>query len=170
MTRNDWIQKWLTYGLGLLPIWLLDAYILPRYPVFGVLPMLLPLTVASVAVLEGSYAGAGFGLAVGLLWEATYPAGNGGFVFGMALGGMLSGSLSQYALSRSFLGCLFCSSGLLAALSGLRVCFALLNDDASLRALLAVALPELIFSLVWLPLVWLIFNVVYRRVGGDKLA
>ena len=42
MTRRDLIQKWLTYTLGLLPVWLLDAYILPRYPLYGMTPMLLP--------------------------------------------------------------------------------------------------------------------------------
>mgnify|MGYP007025260208 CR=1 FL=1 len=50
-------------------MWVLDAYILPRYPLMGVSPVLLPLAVAAVAVLEGAYAGTGFGLAVGLLWE-----------------------------------------------------------------------------------------------------
>ena len=30
MTRRDLIHKWLVYALGLLPVWLLDAYILPR--------------------------------------------------------------------------------------------------------------------------------------------
>ena len=33
--------------------------------------------VAAVAVLEGTFAGAGFGLAVGLLWEAAYTGGFG---------------------------------------------------------------------------------------------
>src|SRR5699024_10834835 len=74
LTRRDLFHKWLIYALGLLPVWLLDAYLLPRYPLFGVTPMLLPLAVAAVAVSEGAYAGTGFGLAVGLLWEVAYPA------------------------------------------------------------------------------------------------
>ncbi|RAZ62894.1 rod shape-determining protein MreD, partial [Klebsiella oxytoca] len=40
MTRRDFIHKWLVYALGLLPVWLLDAYILPRYPLYGASPML----------------------------------------------------------------------------------------------------------------------------------
>ena len=48
MTRRDLFHKWLIYALGLLPVWLLDAYLLPRYPLFGVTPMLLPLAVAAV--------------------------------------------------------------------------------------------------------------------------
>ena len=61
MTRRDFIRKWTVYALGLLPIWLLDAYILPRMPLWGTVPMLLPLAVAAVAVLEGAYSGTGFG-------------------------------------------------------------------------------------------------------------
>ena len=74
MTRRDQIVKWLTYALGLLPVWVLDAYILNRFPLRGVSPTLLPLAVVAVAVLEGAFAGAGFGLGVGLLWALGYPA------------------------------------------------------------------------------------------------
>ena len=111
MTRRDLIQKWLTYGLGLLPVWLADAYILPRYPLWGVTPMLLPLAAAAVAVLEGAYAGTGFGLAVGLLWELAYPGGFGGLVFFLALAGMVMGAVSQYAspaVSSARRGCWAC--------------------------------------------------------------
>ena len=111
MTRRDFIRKWLVYALGLLPVWLLDAYILPRYPLYGASPMLLPLAVAAVAVLEGAYSGTGFGLAVGLLWELAYPGGFGGLVFFLALAGMVMGAVSQYALSQSFPGCLICAAG-----------------------------------------------------------
>ena len=98
MTTRDQIHKWFFYALGLLLVWVLDAQILNRLPVLGTIPMLLPLAVVSVAVLEGAYAGAGFGMAVGLLWELAYPGGFGGLVFGMALAGMVTGAVSQYCL------------------------------------------------------------------------
>lgn len=170
MTRRDLIQKWLTYGLGLLPVWLLDAYILPRYPIWGVSPMLLPLAVAAVAVLEGAYAGTGFGLMVGLLWELAYPGGFGALVITLALAGMIFGSVSQYALSQSFLTFFLCSAGLLAFLDGARIFRGLLTETAALSALLRVAAPEIFLSLLWSPLVWLLFQRVYRRVGGSRLA
>lgn len=170
MTRRDFIRKWTVYALGLLPIWLLDAYILPRMPLWGTVPMLLPLAVAAVAVLEGAYAGTGFGLAVGLLWELAYPEGFGGLVFYLALAGMAMGAVSQYALSQSFAGCLICSAGVLGVLDLLRVARGLLVDLASLSDLLQVAAPEFFWSLAWTPLVWLLFRSIYRRVGGTKLA
>ena len=170
MTRRDFIHKWFVYALGLLPVWLLDAYILPRYPLSGTVPMLLPLTAAAVAVLEGAYSGTGFGLAVGLLWELAYPGGFGGLVFYLALAGMVMGAVSQYALSQSFLGCLICSTGVLGGLDCLRVARLLFINAASLSDLLPVAVPEFLWSLVWTPLVWLLFRAIYDRVGGTKLA
>lgn len=170
MTRRDFIHKWLIYALGLLPVWVLDAYILPRYPLWGTAPMLLPLAAAAVAVLEGAGTGAGFGLAVGLLWELAYPGGFGGQVFYLALAGMVMGAVSQYALHQSFLGCLICSAGVLGLLDCLRVARMLFINAADLSDLLQVAVPEFLWSLTWTPLVWLLFRAIYNRVGGTKLA
>ena len=170
MTRRDLFHKWFIYTLGLLPVWVLDAYILPRYPLMGVSPVLLPLAAAAVAVLEGAYAGTGFGLAVGLLWELAYPGGFGGLVFFLALAGMVMGAVSQYALSQSFPGCLICSAGVLGLLDLLRVARGLLTNAAGLSELLQVAVPEFLWSMAWTPLVWLLFRAIYNRVGGTRLA
>ncbi len=170
MTRRDFIHKWLVYALGLLPVWLLDAYILPRYPLYGASPMLLPLAVAAVAVLEGAYSGTGFGLGVGLLWELAYPGGFGGLVLFLALAGMAMGAVSQYALSQSFIGCLICAAGTVGLLELLRIARGLLTNAAPLSALLEAAAPEFLWSVAWTPLVWLLFRSVYRKVGGNKLA
>ena len=125
MTTRDQIHKWLFYALGLLPVWVLDAFVLNRLTFFGIIPLLLPLAVVSVAVLEGAYAGAGFGLAVGLLWELSYPGGFGGLVFGMTLAGMAVGAAAQYVLSQNFFSCLLCSGVVLGALDGLQLIRAL---------------------------------------------
>ncbi len=170
MNRRDMIHKWLIYGLGLIPVWLLDAYILPRYPVMGVAPSLLPVAVAAVAVLEGTFAGTGFGLAVGLLWELAYPGGFGGLVLGMALAGMLAGGVAQYLLRQSLLSCLLCSGVILSVLDGLRVLTGLFINAAPLSVLLRIAVPEILLSLIWVLPVWFLFHAIFRRVGGTRLA
>ena len=52
----------------------------------------------------------------------------------------------------------------------MRILRALLYDTAPLSVLLQTAVPECLLSLVWSPLVWLLFRVVFRRVGGTRLA
>lgn len=170
MTRRDQIHKWFVYALALVPVWLLDEFILNRVSLLGVIPMLLPLAVVSVAVLEGSVAGAGFGMAVGLLWELAYPGGFGVLVFGMALAGMLTGSIAQYALSQSFVSCLLCSAGVLCMIDGARILRALFIQMETLDVLLQVAIGEIAVSLCFTPIIYLLFRWVFRRVGGTKLA
>ena len=78
MTRQDHVRKWTIYALALLPVWWLEVYVLNRFPVLGVVPMLRPVAAVTVAVLEGTVAGAGFGLGVGILCDAVYYGGWGG--------------------------------------------------------------------------------------------
>ena len=170
MTRRNLIHKWTVYALALVPVWLLDACILPRWPVLGVIPTLLPLAAVAVAVLEGGLAGAGFGMGTGLLWALAYPGGFGFRVFLLALAGMAAGILSRYVLSQSLFGCLICSAGVLAALGGGHVLRLLAAGTAPLPVLLQVAVPEWLVSLAWSPAVYLIFRAVYRKVGGTRLA
>ncbi len=62
------------------------------------------------------------------------------------------------------------SAGLLAALDALRIVRGLITHSAGLGAMLQVAVPEVLWSLVWSPLVWLLFRRIHRRVGGTRLA
>lgn len=170
MTRRDQIHKWFFYTLALIPVWLVDEFILNRIPLFGIIPMLLPLAVVAVAVLEGAVPGAGFGMAVGLLWELAYPGGSGILVFGMALAGMLTGSIAQYALSQSFVSCLLCSAGVLGMIDGARILRALFVQSETLDVLLRISTAEIVVSLCFTPFIYLLFRMVFRRVGGTKLA
>ena len=169
MTRQDQMYKWSIYALGLLPIWILDAYLLGRYPIMGVKPMLLMLAVVTVAVLEGALAGAGFGLAVGLLWALGYPS-SPGIIILLVLTGMAVGIIAQYALTQGFLGCLLCSAAALTVYACFHILWGLFSQLAPFSALMEVALKESLLTLPWTPLVYLIFRTIFRRVGLDKLA
>lgn len=152
-------------------MWLLDSCILPRFPLFGVTPMLLPLALTAVAVLEGSGAGGGFGLAVGLVWTLSYPLGWGGTVLGMTL------ARGRHRPVCPNMCCPSPSPAVCCAGRGCWPCWtacaspgALISDRGDLPALLEVAVPECLLSLVWMPFIYLLFRAVYRKVGGDKLA
>lgn len=170
MTRQDWLHKWFTYALALLPVWWLDEFVLSRYPVFGTSPILLPVAVSAVGVLEGVSGGAGFGLGAGIIWAAAYPGGSGMRVILLTVVGMVTGAMAQYAIARSLLGCFLCSAGALAALEGLHIAWELLSLRAGLDALLQAALPQLVWSLCWVPLIYALFRRVFRKVGGNRLA
>lgn len=164
MTRSDFIIKWGAYGLALLPVWVLELYVFSRYPFFGVKPMLLPLAAVTVAVLEGSTAGGGFGLFVGILCDACYHDTYGGMTLGLCLVGVCAGAVSRYALRQNLLGCLLCSLGGLLVVDGARVLARLFRQTAPLDALLGVALPEVAWSLVFVFPVYALFFWVFQRV------
>ncbi len=169
MTRGAQIIKWLTYTLALVPVWFLEAAVLRRLPVLGVFPVLLPLAAIAVAVLEGAVAGAGFGMVVGVLCDAAYFGTGGSMTLALALLGAGAGLVTQYGLRQNYWGYLLCAAGALAALDTLRVLYRLLTGMASLLPLLKVAVPEVLWSLVFTPFVYLLFRAVHRRVGGTAL-
>ena len=164
MTRQDFLYKWFFYGLSLLPVWWLELFVLSRFPVLGATPMLLPLAAVAVAVLEGSVSGAGFGLAVGVLCDAVYYGGWGGMTLGMCLIGWGAGAAAQYVLRPNCGGCLLCSAGALAAIDLFRVAAGLFTGLGSLSGLLEVAVPEILWSLCFVCLIYPWYTWVRRRI------
>ena len=164
MTRQDFILKWLFYALALLPVWWLDLYVFNRLPVFGVSPRLLPVAAITVAVLEGTVGGAGFGLAVGILCDAVYYSTWGGMTLGLCLLGWGAGAAAKYVLRRNFGGCLLCAAAGLSLLALFHVVSGLFTGLAPLYPLLQVAVPELLYSLCTLCLLYPWFSWIYRRV------
>ena len=164
MTRRDFLIKWGVYALALLPVWFLEQFVLNRFPVLGVAPMLLPLAAAAVAVLEGAAAGAGYGLFVGVVCDAVYFSTDGAMTIGLCLLGALTGMLAQYALRQSLAGCLVCSALVLAVIDAFRVLARLIRGAAPLAALLRVAGPEILWSMVFVFPVYGLYLWVFRRV------
>lgn len=169
MTRQDLIHKWLVYSLVLIPVWFLESSVLSRLPVFGVIPMLLPMAAAVVAALEGSVAGAAFGLGVGVLCDAIYYGTAGSMTLLLTLIGAAVGIAAQYGLRQNFFGCMVCCAGSLVILDGARIFQHLLAGTAPLAPMLRLAAAEVGWSLVFSPLVYVIFRAAYRRVGGNTL-
>lgn len=165
MTRQDFIKKWLIYTLALLLTALLQQQVCARLRLFGAAPVLLPLAVMALASLEGATGGGGFGIGVGVL--AMYLDGSSAWaVLLLCLCGVATGLLAQYALSRSFFGYLLCC----LVATGLREGWFVLTrwriGTAPLPVLLRVAGPELLYTMLLSPLIYLLFRFVYRRWGA----
>lgn len=164
MTTKDFCIKWLAYALALALIWVLEAYLLSALPVFGVRPMLLPLCAVAAATLEGASGGAGFGLAVGVLFDAMHPGAPGLMIAVMALLGLGTGLLAQYVLRQDLAGCLICSVLALAAVDALRILRRLADGSAPLGGMLELAGKEIGWSMCFAPLIYLVFRWVFNRV------
>lgn len=115
-------------------------------------------------MLEGASAGAGFGLAVGVLFDTLEPGSAGWMTLALTLVGLCAGLLAQYVLRQDLLGCLVCSVLALGAIDAGRILARLLTGRAGLSAMAAVAGREIAWSLCFVPLVYLLFRWVFRRV------
>lgn len=164
MTRRDFLIKWLVYVLALLPILILALYVLPRIPVFGTIPALLPIAAITVAVLEGPVGGAGFGLFVGILSDALIPGIPGTMTFALCFLGACAGAAARYGVRQNLVGCLICSTGAMFLINLIRVVYLLIRGTAPLGILLTTALAEIFWSLVFLPLIYGVFLWVFHRV------
>ena len=163
MTQRDHMIQWLAYGAALLLTAGLERLVLTRLPLLGILPVLLPLALTACATLEGPRAGAGFGIAVGLLMAA----GGGGIALIplCSAAGMAIGLMTRYVLRQDFVGHLLCCVLVLLIRMVWCVGTRLAAGVADAPTLLAVGVPELLWSLVFSGPIYLLFRFVCRRWG-----
>lgn len=164
MRRSD-LVKWLIYALGVIAVWMAETLFLNRVPLFGVIPVLLPLAAVAVGLLEGTLAGAVFGLCLGVFADAVYPGLPGGMTLGLCIFGWLTGATSQYRVQKNLLGYLICAVVSLTALEAFRAASALLSHLGPTAAVLSLAGRELACSLIYAIPVYLLFKLIHRGVN-----
>lgn len=166
MTRRDDILRWTAYGLALLLVMGAERLILNRIPVYGAIPVLLPLALVACAVLEGAKAGAAYGIAVGVLM--TVGAGGGHWrVIVCSAAGLGAGLLARYVIRHDFVGHLLCCLAVLLLRLAWCVGVRLLDGAATAEVLLSVAIPELLWSMVLSVPVYFLYRFVCRRWGAQ---
>lgn len=164
MTNRDYLIKWTAYVLAFLPVWFADCFLLPRLPLPGIIPGLLIPAAITVAVLEGPLAGVGFGMFVGLVYEAFHTDAPGWMILTLALLGLAAGLATQYGLRQNLAGCLICGGAAVGIVDLLRIAIRLVRGGGALGAMLALTGWEVLAALIWGIPVYFIFRWIYRRV------
>jgi cell shape-determining protein MreD len=169
ISKKALVNKWFLYAVALLPLCFLDGMVLGRIDFFGSRPFLFPLAVSLVAIWEGIPAGAGYGLYVGLFSSFLKHGLSGSFIFLFSLFGALVGLAFRHGIKQGFTDCLVGSGLALCSLSLLRMLYHAIIDGASFFSLFLISGPELLWSLLFFPLVYGIYRLVYRRVSKGAL-
>lgn len=162
------IIKWVLYALAGLACTVVQAAVLQRFTLWGVIPFLYPLIAALPATFEGPAAGTVYALAAGVLCDLLLPSPIPCFyTLIFPLVGLSAGLLSQSLIPAGYL-CSAAASLPAYLLTGVFHCIVLwATGHAAWTAGLSVTLRELCVSLPWsLPMAWL-FRKVYRRVHID---
>ena len=153
MTRRDIIIQWLAYGVALAAITILNFSVLSWLPIS--LPLLPPMAAGAAGTLEGPRFGAGYGLAAGLVM-ATIGHASPAAVPLLAALGWCCGMLTQFVLRRDLVGHILCASAAMVLWELFQVLSRCLRGVSSLQVLLKVALPELLWTLLFsLPIYWI---------------
>ena len=168
LARSATIIKWVLYALAGLACTVVQAAVLQRFTLWGVIPFLYPLIAALPATFEGPAAGTVYALAAGVLCDLLLPSPIPCFyTLILPLVGLAAGLLSQSLIPAGYL-CSAVASLPAYLLTGVFHCIVLwATGHAAWTAGLSVTLRELCVSLPWsLPMAWL-FRKVYRRVHID---
>ena len=168
LARSATIIKWVLYALAGLACTVVQAAVLQRFTLWGVIPFLYPLIAALPATFAGPAAGTVYALAAGVLCDLLLPSPIPCFyTLIFPLVGLSAGLLSQSLIPAGYL-CSAAASLPAYLLTGVFHCIVLWATGlAAWTAGLSVTLRELCVSLPWsLPMAWL-FRKVYRRVHID---
>ena len=168
LARSATIIKWVLYALAGLACAVVQAAVLQRFTLWGVIPFLYPLIAALPATFEGPAAGTVYALAAGILCDLLLPSPIPCFyTLILPLVGLAAGLLSQSLIPAGYL-CSAAAALPAYLLTGIFHCIVLwAQGHPAWGAAMFVTLRELCASLLWsLPMTWL-FRRVYLRVHVD---
>ena len=168
LARSATIIKWVLYALAGLACTVVQAAVLQRFTLWGVIPFLYPLIAALPAIFEGPAAGTVYALACGVFCDLLLPSSIPCFyTLILPLVGLAAGLLSQSLIPAGYL-CSAAAALPAYLLTGIFHCIVLwAQGHPAWGAAMSVTLRELCASLLWsLPMTWL-FRRVYLRVHVD---
>ena len=168
LARSATIFKWTLYTLAGLVWAVVQAALLQRVTIWGVIPFLYPLIAALPATFEGPAAGTVYALACGVFCDLLLPSSIPCFyTLILPLVGLAAGLLSQSLIPAGYL-CSAAAALPAYLLTGIFHCIVLwAQGHPAWGAAMSVTLRELCASLLWsLPMTWL-FRRVYLRVHVD---
>ena len=141
------IIKALLYVPYLLIAYLLQATVFTHLPVFGIMPLILPVAVVGVAVNEGSVAGGIFGIFAGILCDVALNEPVMSFVVMLPIVGLVVGILAETMLSGGFPSLVLCSFGALIFCAIFQMAPLLLYEGAGFGALIATMIKQTVYSI-----------------------
>ena len=164
--RRGSVFLWIAYTLVFFICYFFAAGIFGRFALMGSVPNIIPVAIAMVAVLEGSFAGSIFGLCLGLFGFLAQGDTGPAFIFVGAVLGMLAGLLQRDRRRNTFGPCMLASAGGLLLVELVRVLTGVAPGAGSLGALVHIAAFEGLYSLILALPFYFLFRFVYRRLGS----
>jgi hypothetical protein len=136
------------HALLLFILYILQALIFPRLPVYGAKPLIIPVSVIAIGVFEGGAWGGFFGLAAGVLCDIACGSGV-LFTVVLPLIGMLVGMLTEFVIIRSLYSFIFCALIALLVIAFMQTFSLLVFDRLELKLIARIAAAQTLYSLAF---------------------
>lgn len=140
--------KVIKYTVMLLVLFVLQSMVFSRLRIMGIAPLILPVAVVAVALLEDATWSGAFGIAAGVFCDVSYSESMVFFTVLLPIMGIALGLLSEYFLTRGLLSYLLCCVLSLAAIAFFQMFAFLVFQDVNPQALLKTALLQSLYSLI----------------------
>jgi len=102
MKKKALIISILLHALLLTTVYVFQGVIFPYMRLGGLVPLLLPVSTAGIALYEGRYVGGIYGLAAGILCDISFNQPAGVFTVFLTLTGLIVGTLADTVILRGF--------------------------------------------------------------------
>ena len=139
----------LFYTLFLLSVYALQGEILPHFPIYGYVPVLLPIAVVGTAFFEGSVRGGIFGLFAGMLCDTAFNQPTIVFTIALAIIGIVAGILTETVVVTGFPSFLACCFAAFILTSFIQMFKLLFFDGTSAVSLIITASFQTLYSMIF---------------------
>ena len=158
------LVKWTGFGAVTLFFLLLQTMVLPRLALWGGYPLTAALAVVCAAIFTGPWGGGITGLMCGLMADAMATPGEAVFALSFMGAGILWGLLEKrYFQKTLWAAYLFSTATIVVSKLLYYFIFFYLTGRAAPSVLITAALPELLWSLAALPLVYAPYRLIWIR-------
>jgi len=156
------VLKYASFLLLGVFVLLLQTTLLNRFPLFGVTPVLMPSFIALVGIMEGYKSGGAWGFVFGLMCDAYMPDTHSYFTVVLMFVGIIAGLFGPKISKKNFLSSIMWSFTLNSATC---IIFALIYyafSQGFYPVLIKVTLPEIIYSALFIPLLYLFTKLLHN--------
>ena len=163
MKRRAFVISVALHALLLVTVYVFQGMIFPYIRIYGLVPLLLPIVCAGVAVYEGCHAGGITGLFAGILCDVSFNQPVGVFTIILTLAGLFFGALADAVLTRGFVTYLLLCIAILFISSFAQIFPFLFFAGHSQVPLLTVTLWQTLYSWLFAVPIWFFVRALGKR-------
>ena len=169
--RSGWTLKkrWIfaisliLHTLLLLIVYVLQGLVFPHLRLFGLVPLLLPIVSAGVAVYQGRVAGGVVGIFAGILCDISFNEPAGMFTFILTFTGLFIGYLADNVMVRGFTTYLISCAAVLMISAFAQMFPLMFYENIQSAPLLNMALRQTVYSLLYALPIWYFVRALGKR-------